>query len=592
MHTRSLRFRLAFWYFCTVAAICACAAAGYWVSIRSGLNHALDQGLRYRLIGLREFLDEIEPGGDDEIAAQLDEISPLGELYLVYDVGGSLIAQSRGLARHDVAEPPPADLGFDIRYASGGPPDFRLRLAWQQVTIGSHTLILGVADPQRKFEGVLGAFTTVLALSLPVILVVATGCGLWLGRRALAPVARIADEARAIGERNLSARLAVPESRDELQQLSETLNDMLERIEQSFTRTRQFTADASHELRAPMTLIYTAAQHALRRERSRDDLVDGMEKILRESKRTTRLIDDLLQLARGDAGKDAVALVPMDAAPLLRDAAEQATAMAASTGILVGLDVEAGALPVSADEAQLRRLLLILADNALKYTPAGGRVTIGGRRGADGVTITVADTGAGIRRRRPAARLRAVLAGRQGAVARCRRRWARPDDRGADRRAPRRAPRCRERGRPWVGVHAQDAARRLNGGRPTADHAAAAASVHDADPAARSNVLHSCIDIRIGAGYVGASPSSRRRSIGPAVSAVVAIAVANRCPCAQGPRPNHRQVSIPRRSSCSDVSSFNSAPVPSWRAWRCRVMARRTPPRLPVPRPVRRQPPS
>lgn len=132
------------------------------------------------------------------------------------------------------------------------------RIAWQKVPIAGRTFILGAADPQAKYQGVLTALTSVLLLSAPVILLVATLCGLWLGRRALVPVARITDDARAITESTLSARLAVPDSRDELQQLSETLNQMLERIEQSFMRTKQFTADASHELRAPMTLIYTA----------------------------------------------------------------------------------------------------------------------------------------------------------------------------------------------------------------------------------------------------------------------------------------------------------------------------------------------
>jgi signal transduction histidine kinase len=259
LNVRSLKFRLAVWYFGTVAAICALAATGYWLAIRSEPNHALDQGLRYRLMGLREFLQDVEPGGTREIASKLNQISQLGELHQVFDANGALIAQSRGLARHRVPQRPPGGLGFEIRYANGGTADLPLRLAWQKVRIGSHTLILGVADPQRKFEGVLRAFTSVLLLSMPVILAVATACGLWLGRRALAPVARITDDARAITETNLSARLAVGDSRDELQQLSETLNDMLERIEQSFTRTRQLTSDASHELRAPMTLIYTAA---------------------------------------------------------------------------------------------------------------------------------------------------------------------------------------------------------------------------------------------------------------------------------------------------------------------------------------------
>jgi heavy metal sensor kinase len=396
LNTRSLRFRLAVWYFCTVATICALAASGYWFAIRYELNHALDEGLRYRLIGLREFLEEIDPGADQAIASRLSEIAPLAELYQVFDVNGVLIAQSRGLARRGVPERPPQNLGFGILYRPGGTPDFPMRLAWQKVTIGSQALILAVADPQRKFEGVLTAFTSVLLLSMPLILALATAGGLWLGRRALGPVARITDDARAISESNLSARLAVPDSRDEVQQLSETLNDMLERIEQSFTRTRQFTADASHELRAPMTLIYTAAQYSLRRERSREELVDSMQKILRESKRTTALIDDLLLLARGDAGKEAAALEVMNATPLVRDAAEQATGMAMAKDIDVSLQLEADVLSVRADEQQLRQLLVILIDNALKYTPSGGHLTLAGSVDATGVTISVADTGAGI----------------------------------------------------------------------------------------------------------------------------------------------------------------------------------------------------
>ncbi len=396
LNVRSLRFRLAVWYFCTVAAICSLAATGYWFAIRTALDRALDQGLRYRLIGLHQFLEDIEPGGNQEIASRLNEISQLGDLYQVFDGNGVLIAQSYGLARHRVPRRPPRELGFEIRYETGGTDYFPLRLAWQKVTIGGSTLLLGVADPQRKYEGVLRAFTSILLLSMPFVLALATLCGIWLGRRALAPVARITDDARAITENNLSARLAVPDSKDELQQLSETLNEMLDRIERSFTRTRQFTADASHELRAPMTLIYTAAQYSLRRERSREELVDSMQKILREARRTTALVDDLLLLARGDADREGVELEPMDAGPLLRDVGEQATAMAAAKNIQVSLQLGTEALPVRANEAKLRRLLLILVDNALKFTPSRGSVTIEGKKDAAEVTISVADTGAGI----------------------------------------------------------------------------------------------------------------------------------------------------------------------------------------------------
>jgi len=393
MNARSLKFRLALWYVATVAAIGVLSSAGYWLAVRSSLDHALDEGLRYRLIGLRQFL---EAGGNEHVAARLREFSPLGELYQVFDADGNLIARSDGLARHGVVDRPPGGLGFEIRYGAGGAPGFPLRLAWQQVTVEAQVLVIGVADPQRKFEGVLRAFTTVLLLSVPVILALAVGIGIWLGRRALSPVARITDGARAITEGNLSARLAVPASGDELQHLSETLNEMLARIEHSFARTTRFTADASHELRAPMTLIYTAAQHALRRERSREDLADAMQKILRESQRTTALIDDLLQLARGDAGKEEAALAPADAAPLVREAAEQAAVMGAARDIEVTLDLGPAALPVLADLAQLRRVLLILVDNALKYTPPGGRVRLAGQREGPEITMSVSDTGPGI----------------------------------------------------------------------------------------------------------------------------------------------------------------------------------------------------
>jgi heavy metal sensor kinase len=396
INTRSLRFRLAVSYFASVALISALAATGYWFALRTQLDFALDQGLRYRLMGLRQYLDTAPAETPEGIVARLRDASTLGELFQVYDANGTLIAQSDGLARHGVRQSPPRDLGGDVRFESGGSPDFRLRLAWQRVSAGGAPLVVGVADPQRKFAGVLGSFTAVLVSSMLLVLVAATLGGIWIGRRALAPVSKITDGARAIGEDNLSARVAVPDSRDELQHLSETLNDMLGRIEGSFTRTRQFTADASHELRAPTTLIYTAAQFALRRERSREELLDSLQKILRESERTTALIDDLLQLARGDAGKDGPELMPLDAAPLLRDAAEQARAMGAAKRISVDLALDEEILGVRGDEAQLRRLLLILIDNALKYTPADGRVSLEARTTDSAVTIVVADTGTGI----------------------------------------------------------------------------------------------------------------------------------------------------------------------------------------------------
>jgi len=396
MNVRSLRFRLAVWYFCTVTAILSLAVTGYWFAVRAGLHDAMDRHLGYRVTGFQQYLEAADAAEDDVLASRLAAISRIGELYEAYDEHGSLIAQSFTLSRHRMQPRPPLDLGSEIRFESSGPSSFPIRIAWHKTTISGRTVILGAADPLAKYEGVLTAFTSALLFSAPVILLVATLCAVWLGRRALAPVASITDDARAITESNLSARLAVPQSRDELQQLSETLNQMLERIEQSFMRTKQFTADASHELRAPMTLIYTAAQYALRRPRRREELVDTLEKILRESRRTAALIDELLLLARGDAGHEAADLQVLDARTLVRDAAEQATAMGGTKDVRVQLELDAEALPVRGSEVRLARLLLILVDNAIKYTPVGGTVTLRASQDPTGVTISVADTGVGI----------------------------------------------------------------------------------------------------------------------------------------------------------------------------------------------------
>src|SRR4051812_2544693 len=135
MNVRSLRLRLAAWYFSTVVLIVALATGGYWLAVRSALNSALDQHLRYRVVGLGDYLEEGGPHGRQEIAAKVEQIDQLGELSQVLDGVGGVIAQSYTMSRRSVGGRPPRDLGSEVRYESGGRADFPLRLAWQKVTI-------------------------------------------------------------------------------------------------------------------------------------------------------------------------------------------------------------------------------------------------------------------------------------------------------------------------------------------------------------------------------------------------------------------------------------------------------------------------
>ena len=396
MNPRSLRVRLTLWYSCALILVAlALAGASRWAMAVS-LNHALDQGLRYRLIGLHGFIDENSQEGLTSLKAKLAGLNHLGELSQVFGPQGELMSQSDGLARHHVSTQPPPDPGARMLFRSAGPPGFPVRMATQRIYVGGQPFIIEVADPQPKFESVLREFNSALFLALPFVLAIAAFGGYWLSRRALSPVDQIINEARAISPINLAARLSVPASGDELQRLSETLNQMLGRVEQSLLHMRQFTADASHELRAPLTLIYTAAQFALRRERTPDEWKDSMRKILREAKRCTELINELLWLARADARTGPIELASTDLTALVEDVVSEIKMLAADKGQTVLTSLPEIPIRAEVDPPSFRRMLLILLDNAIKYTAEGGELTIRLTEHAGQVSIAIVDTGTGI----------------------------------------------------------------------------------------------------------------------------------------------------------------------------------------------------
>lgn len=393
---RSLRTRLTSWYCCVLTLVVLVLAASSRWALAVSLDHALDQSLRYRLIGLHGFIEENGEEGLERLTVRLRELNTLGELFQVFGPHGEVMAQSIGLARHRVSTQQPPDPGPGMLFRSAGPKWFPVRLATQRIYLHQQPLIIEVADPERKFQGVLTEFYSVLFIALPAVLAIAAFGGYWLSGRALAPVDQIIDEARSLDPANLAARLSVPQSGDELQRLSETLNQMLARVCQSVLQVRRFTADASHELRAPMTLIYTAAQFALRRDRSSDELKDAMRKILREAKRCTELINGLLALARSDAGSGSLDLISTDLVRLADDVVQEMSLLASEKGLSVSTRLPAVQVFAEVDEPSFRRILLILLDNGIRYTQAGGSVVLSLLTDESGVYVAVTDTGQGI----------------------------------------------------------------------------------------------------------------------------------------------------------------------------------------------------
>src|SRR5262245_18754454 len=180
------------------------------------------------------------------------------------------------------------------------------------------------AAPVDEALEALERFRVILAFAAPLLLIAASAGGYWISRRALAPVDEISHAAQRISIENLTDRLQVPQTGDQLQRLSETLNAMLSRLEASVRRMTLFTADASHELRAPVSLIRTTTEVALlKRRRPAHEYLEALDEILEESEMTSQVVDSLMLLARVDSVKESLECLPVDSCTIVRSAAEQ-----------------------------------------------------------------------------------------------------------------------------------------------------------------------------------------------------------------------------------------------------------------------------
>lgn len=402
MRFQSFRARLAVWYFAIIAASLSVFGAGSLFAIKSSLYHSIDDSLSDRIQGIRRFMAlQISALSINEIRDEFREhsiLGPGGDLFQVCDEQGAWLYRSQPLENNQVPIRLPSQLGGavlreDIRVA-----ETPLRVASQRITVNERFYSVQVAAPIGEVLDSLERFQWTLVVFIPVVLLAASVGGYLVSRRALKPVDEISATARSISVQNLSERLKVPQTGDELQRLSETLNEMLARLNDSVRRMTQFTADASHELRAPIALIRTTAELTLGRRRAPEEYERAMQDVLVEAERTTHLLDSLLTLARGDSGMDTLDLVPMDMAEAAREAIEESDKFALEKNIGIECRIPDGRVEIAGDSHTMRRLFVILIDNAVKYTNPGGNICVTVTTNGNAAEATVADTGIGIAR--------------------------------------------------------------------------------------------------------------------------------------------------------------------------------------------------
>jgi two-component system, OmpR family, sensor kinase len=238
-------------------------------------------------------------------------------------------------------------------------------------------------------------FLLVMAAVLPLAVLLAGGGGWLLARRALKPVDHMTEAARRISAEHLDERLGTTGTDDELDRLAATLNDMLSRLDMAFRQVRQFSADASHELQTPLTILKGELEVALRAPRTPEEYRRILTSALEESERIARLVEGLLLLSRADAGVLRMDRQPVDLAHLVAEVCEQTQVLANAHAVTLGLE-RVTPLTIQGDREHLRRLLLNLVDNGIKYTPVGGRVILSLQQDDGWAVIRVSDTGIGL----------------------------------------------------------------------------------------------------------------------------------------------------------------------------------------------------
>jgi len=395
----SIGVRLTLWYLLLFAAAQLIFGTGMWFLARRSLYRITDDALRGQVDDLTNFLQAQKKNATvaklQEEVAEAYVLEHSGDYLQIYDDSdGAWIFRADFLRKHSLALVVPGLLGRAVyRDEQLGRS---LRFVTQRIEANGRIFRVQTGLPIDPVNQMLFLFRGYLLMFAPLLLVAAASGGFWLSRKALSPVDAITRTARGINATNLSDRLEKLTTGDELQRLSDTLNEMLGRIEHAFIRVTQFTADASHELRTPISLIRTEAEIALRRSRGDAEYREALRHILLEAERTSGLLEELLSLARADSGRETLRIASVDLSAVIREVSEPWRELMAARNLTFIREVSDEEVTVLGDRNALQRLLTVLLDNAAKYTPAPGTVELRLETRGSVAAIRVCDSGIGI----------------------------------------------------------------------------------------------------------------------------------------------------------------------------------------------------
>src|SRR2546425_3996069 len=403
MRPLTLRTKLTLFYSITVSVLLAGFGLVYYRVLSVGLDRDITQDVIDRASGLRGYLKfeegvpafDYDPNDPDELSF----INTATRYYQIYEVRtGTLLVESdelratgiqysqQDLARYAQAQPFLIDLQTD---------QGKIRLRNEAVPAGGDVYLLVVGASMRQMEDALSSFLKALAWLIPSGVLLAGIASWFMAGKALQPVAALSKAAGEIAVTSLNRRLPVRGTNDELDQLAAEFNDTLARLEKAVGEMKQFTASISHELRTPLAVLRGEAEVALMQAGSQEQYRRVLSSQLEEFEKLSRMINQLLTLARAESGEVAIAHEPVNISNMTRSIAEQLEPVAASKNVILSWDCDPD-VTLRGDASWIERIILNLADNAIKFTRPGGHVWITVSGNAADAILEMADDGIGI----------------------------------------------------------------------------------------------------------------------------------------------------------------------------------------------------
>ena len=393
----SISLRLTLWFGCAFFAGWLLFGVSMWANLSRTLRGERHQTLDRRLDRLEQLMLK------DQDAALSKRDQNFAEF--AHATGNGLVEVLQPDGTPAYAVPTPAASSFPWPKIEVGGPNVFVKVTsdgqpyWvlsRPFTLAQHSLVLIAAAPEAGNLVVIENFLWGLLASAPLLLLISSAGGYWVSRHALKPVDRITATARSISFSNISDRIPVSPTGDELQRLSETCNAMLDRLELSVTQMKRFTADASHELRGPLSFTRTVAEIALKNPHADPESRVALQDIVDESAKATILLEEMLTLARADSMPTALPRTQVVLATLVREVCDMAQPIVEQHGLRLMARSEPCDVKVLGDASALKRLLWILLDNAIKYSRPAGTIVVSMATTTRAARIVVRDNGIGI----------------------------------------------------------------------------------------------------------------------------------------------------------------------------------------------------